>query len=188
METYKYATIRQLEKIFFKDVQYSYNVCRRRLGAIADLDYIKVMHDKFLHKNIYMWNDKKVNAPSYHRIILLDLLAEIQYSGYKLEKFDVEKEWGNGDIRSDAFVQFAAINLAKPDSGKRIYLFVEVQTSNNKLNLDKYDKLFETGEVQSYIGKSHYPRVLLISDRQYSNVKLKHTEVLQISRHAISPV
>ena len=176
-ETYKFATISQLEKIFFKEQQYSYNIARRRLGAIKEANYIKFHRDIETNKNIYIWNDNKIRPPSYHRMLVLDILAELNYIGLNIEKFDVEKEWMNGKVRSDAFTVFTLNNNEK----RRYHFFVEIDLSNNYHNLKKYDVLYESGEVQKYLNKAFFPRVLLITDRNYRDVKLKHTKVISIN-------
>jgi hypothetical protein len=180
-EIYKYASISMLERTFFPTQEYSYNICRKRLGELLKNDYIKVFKDDYSNRNIYVYNEPKLKMPSAHRLVLLDLLAEMKYLGFNVERFEIEKQWCGGKYRSDAFVQFTVDN---PGEGKgvRKYFFVEVMTSNNYHHLEKYDDIFPTGEVQQYLGKdkSFMPKILLIADRHFSNIKLKSTEVLQL--------
>lgn len=173
LETYKFATVEQLEKIFFKEQQYSYNLCLRRLGKLKEAGYIKIYRDKSLNKNIYLCNDDKLKPPSMSRLKILDVLAEIYYSGFHVERFEIEKFWCGGSIRSDAFIIFTV-------EGRRYHFFLEVQFASHPHNLEKYDTLYETGAVQEYLGKDFFPRVLLVCDRHFENIELKHTKVVQL--------
>lgn len=163
---YKYITLSQLEKIFFREQGYSYNIARRRMKQIMDMGYCYSHKMKGGNKIVYILKDessRKINPPSEHRLIVLDVLAELYNQGYEVQSFEVEKIWQNGKIRSDGYFEFI-IN-------DRLYrFFLEVQISNNKHNLEKYSKLYETGEVQYYNKSDHYPNVLLVTDKQYNDL------------------
>jgi hypothetical protein len=59
-------------------------------------------------------------------------------------------------------------------------VFIEVHISNNDTNLEKYDSLFESGEVQKLLGKNYFPqRILLVSDIDYQ-IKLKHSNIIRL--------
>lgn len=178
---YKYATISMIDRVFKRNQAYGYAICRKRLLQLQHENYIKVVQDEQTNTNIYMINEQKINPPSQHRLVLLSLLAELRYLGYNVERFEIEKTWMDKKYRSDALIQFTVDNLGD-GKGKRYFFFVEVMTSNNFHHLDKYDTLFESGEPQQYLckDKDFFPMVLLIADRKYTNIKLKHTKVLQL--------
>jgi hypothetical protein len=181
LEIYKYATIEQLEKIFFKNQQYSYNICRRRLSKIRELGYIKCFRDISTNKFIYMINEEKIKPPALHRIILLDVYAELIYLGFEVEVFDIERPWMDGKIRSDGFTVFKMDN-DDPSKRRKYVFFIEVHTSHNPNNLFKYDVLYKSNEVQQYLGKADYfPRVMLISDRNYKDIQLEHTKIVTLN-------
>ena len=80
----------------------------------------------------------------------------------------------DGKVRSDAFIVVDILD-------KRYRFFLEVHISNNKHNLDKYSKLYETREVQGYISSNKYPRVLLITDRSYKNLDcIQNVDVVRV--------
>jgi hypothetical protein len=174
---YKYCTIEQIEKIFLKETQFSYNVARRRLLRIMQAGFIKIVRDAASNRNIYILHDPKVNPPSLHRIITLDVLSELHRCGFKVERFDVERSWMNNRFISDAFMIFTVQTDAT--HLKRYYFFLEVHLSNNAHNLTKYDLIYESGEVQKLFGT--FPRILLVSDRQFKDLTLKHVEIVQLN-------
>ncbi len=174
MEEYKYGTIEQLKKVFCTHQDSGYNIIRRRMTEIHKCDYIKIERDKNTNKLIYVWNEKKLNLPTRHRMLVLDVMANLYVLGAEIQQFDIEKMWMDGKIRSDAFTVFTA----NGNSNKHRYqYFVEVHLSNNPHNLEKYDSLYESGEVQTYLGRNTYPRVLLVTDRRF-NINLKYTKVV----------
>lgn len=174
LEKYKYATIEQLEKIFFKEQRNSYNLVRRRMAEIRNAGYVKSIRDTETNRVVYIYNDGKVKEPDRHRLIVLDVLANL-HKEYSVQMFEVEKSWKNGDIRSDAFTIFALEKVKN-----RYHYFIEVHLSNNDCNLEKYDTLFKTGEVQRYLGRDIYPRILLITDRNIE-YNCKSTEVIRLN-------
>lgn len=177
MSEYKYATIKQLEKIFFREQQYSYNIARRRMDRLIAAGYVKTYKEENSNKIIYILNDKseKINPPTAHRMLVLDVLAEMHYLGMDVKEFTVEKEWMDGKVRSDAF---AICDI----QDRRYRFFVEVHISNNKHNLEKYSTLYESGEVQEYIESQNYPRVLLITDRNYKDLDdIEYVDVVRIN-------
>ena len=177
MAEYKYATIKQLEKIFFREQQYSYNIARRRMDRLIAAGYVRTHKEENSNKIVYILNDKteKINPPSAHRMLVLDVLAEMHYLGMDVKEFTVEKEWMDGKIRSDAF---AICDI----QDRRYRFFVEVHISNNKHNLEKYSTLYESGEVQEYIESQNYPRVLLITDRNYKDLDdIEYVDVVRIN-------
>lgn len=184
LEQYDFATLSHIQKIFFPHQQYSYNIARKRLLQIQNNNYIKVERDIATNKNIYIYKKEKMKPPSTHRLLILDVLAELKYMGVDIEHFEVEKHWideKNKGVYSDAFAIFTM-------EGRRYHYFIEVQLSNSGHNLEKYDKLHDTGIVQKFYAdngydKEFYPkRVLLISDREYQkDILLKHCQVIQLN-------
>jgi hypothetical protein len=137
------------------------------------------------NRNVYIFKKDKIKTPSQHRLLILDVLAELKYMGVDVEHFEVEKHWiddkDKKGVYSDAFAIFTM-------KGRRYHYFIEVQLSNSGHNLEKYDKLFETGIVQKFYSengydKEFYPkRVLLVSDREYAkDILLKHCQVIQLN-------
>lgn len=182
LEKYKYGTISHFEKIFYREQQYSYNIVRKRLSEIEKCKYIKKPYtDPESKRNVYIYNDDKIKPPNKHRLIVLDILSEMKYCGFDIEQFEVEKTWCEGKYRSDAFTVFNIPDPLEHKKIRRYHLFIEVQLSNNYHNLEKYDELFKTYDVQKYLNRDFFPnRILLISDKEYPKIELKHAQVIQL--------
>lgn len=172
-EPYKFASISQIEKSFFRNQQNSYEIARRRLCAMVSDGFLKLYRDDVGRRSIYMLNIKNVTPPSPHRMITLDVLAEMRYCGFNVEFYGIEKQWLDGQIRSDAFTIFTVKN-------RRYHFFIEVQTANNYHRLDKYDTLKASGEVQKLLNKNFFPRILFISDTKYTDLHINSTEIIQL--------
>ena len=172
-EPYKYATIGQIEKAYFRDQQYSYEIARKRLLEMSKAGFIKPYRDVATNRNVYILKDDKIKPPSFHRIIILGVLAEMKYCGFNVEFFKIEMPWMGGRIISDAFVIFTIKN-------RRYHFFIETQLSKHGHYLDKYDTLKQSGEVQKFLGKEHFPRIIFISDMEYSDVHINSTEVIKL--------
>jgi hypothetical protein len=185
LEQYDFSTLQQIQKIFFRHQQYSYHLARKRLLQIQGAGYIKIERDMPTNRNVYIYKKDKMKSASTHRLLILDVLAELKYMGVDIEHFEVEKHWIDDKekkgVYSDAFAIFTM-------EGRRYHYFIEVQLCNNGHNLEKYDNLFETKIVQKFYAengydKDFYPkRVLLVSDREYSkDILLKHCQVIQLN-------
>lgn len=174
-EKYKFATIDQVRKIFFRHEMNGYNLARRRLAELVKAGYIKFEHNPAINGLVYLLNERGVKMPTLHRIILLNVLANLYYYGFDVREFTLEKSWLDGKIRSDAFTVF---NLVTPDGLKiRYRYFVEVNITHNPPNLEKYEKLYETGEVQKTIPGERFPRVMLITDAN-PTIELPHVKAV----------
>lgn len=175
LEIYKYATIDQLEKIFFKKQKNSYNIARRRMAEIRKAGYVKSPRHPETGRIVYIYDDGKTKMPDRHRLLVLDVLANLHQQGFNVQLYEVEKFWKDGEIRSDAFAIFTLENVKN-----RYHFFIEVHLSNNDCNLEKYDELYETGEVQKYLGRDIFPRILLITDRDIE-YNCKNTKVIKLN-------
>lgn len=185
-ENYWYGTISQIEKLFFSDIDSSYVIANRRLAKIVKAGFIRPLFDEATHKVVYKLNDKtkKIPDPELHRILVLNVYAELAYYGYEIEYFKAEKRWCDGKFRSDGVIVFKV-------NGRRYRYFIEVQLANHDPNLPKYDDLYITGEVAKELHSEYYPDVLLVSDRNYkTEFNLKFAKVIQVDTklHQLSKI
>lgn len=153
---YKYITLEQLEKIFFKDIQYSYNVARRRMQALLKTGYIGVTKSKVTKKNIYfLKEDSFLTTPSEEELIFLDVLSFVFYKDFKVlsAKFYPKENnsYGIGDI-----------NIQTINEPKQIIVIIEFFGHINNIQNFILSKEF-TNLIKL---KSNY-NILLISDTNY---------------------
>ncbi|MCX7771552.1 MAG: hypothetical protein N2376_00375 [Clostridia bacterium] len=181
-EIFHFGTIKIIEKVFLREQSYAYNIARTRLDNIRKAGYIKTFSDAATGKNIYALNNPEVlkKRCSLHKLIPIEIYAELRSWGVDIKKFDIEKEWDGGKWRSDAITVF---DLVDPYTKKirRYHFFIEVMLSNDYPNLEKYDKLYSSGAVQEYLGHDFYPKtILLITDRNYNYCGLERCNIIRI--------
>lgn len=180
IEKYGFITLDQTQKCFMPNNNCSYKIASRRLKEIYKAGFINVFRDRATNCNVYVYKHYKGKIPSMHKIKLLDVYAELKrQGGCNILEFETEKFWNDGKIRSDGFVVFSIKNV-------RYYYFIEIQIANVYHNLEKYDVLYQTGEVQAYLKDkyntkdNYFPRILFISDTNYGHIYLTSTKVVQL--------
>lgn len=171
IEKYNFASIEQIEKAFFKEQKYSYDIARRRLNKLVSNDYLKCSRNFITNQNIY-YIDSQYRKVSLHSMLLMDYYVELLHCNAGVVSFEKEKEWLDGKIRSDGFCIYDF-------NGYRFYNLIEVNASHNKLNLEKYESLFNSGELQKAYGV--FPTIILIDDINHKNEPtLQSMEVIHL--------
>lgn len=172
-DNHLYGSIEQIQKLFFYDTKSGYIIANRRLKKLKEMGYLENSMDLTSNRLIYRKKCSKVKPPSYHRVLVLDIYAQLFSFGYDIKYFKAEKEWLGGKYRSDGFIIIYAID--------RIYrFFIEVQLSNHDPNLTKYNDLLQTGEVQKEFNCKVNPNILLISDKHYDSIDVNQVRVIQV--------
>ncbi|WP_454053583.1 hypothetical protein [Clostridium sp. Marseille-Q7071] len=147
-------TIEQANKIFFR-TKYGYDTAKRRLKKLKEEGLLKVDKDFLTQKNVYYTHKK----PSSHTVLLLNIYAE--FRSLEVEIVHFEKEFKILNKRADAMMVVKHKSVAK-------ILLVEIDI-NNKTKDNKYQKLFETGEVQKAYGT--FPIVLVVEKERIRKAK-----------------
>jgi hypothetical protein len=103
---------------------------------------------------------------SLHAMLLMNYYCKLVSSGARIEKFEREKEWADGKIRSDAFVVFKIGRNFGDEKEATIRQIVEVHVSHNHPNLERYEWLWDTQEVQRECNyeADRFPDIVLIDD------------------------
>lgn len=179
LREYKYVTLEQLEKMFFKETKQGYNIARRRMKALVDLGYILCNKSKINKKNIYRINDtlSKIKMPTESELIMLDLLAELMYLDFEIIDFVIKEEKNK--------FQDGYTKVKKNNKIANIYIDVQLTNMNHNLEYFKFNHLKEGKErkesknnssnVEEYI-------VLIISDKFYHDIKdIEFVKVRQVS-------
>lgn len=136
IENHKAITVKQAEKIFYKNNE----VSRRRLKYMEENNVLKSYDYKVNRKERAYYSQKKLSS---HDLLVLDFYSELIASGSKILNFIKQPRYLNDLIRPDALIQF--------EYKSNIYLqLIEVDlthyTSNDKMQL--YEKLYKEGELQ----------------------------------------
>lgn len=159
LREYKFITLEQLQKVFFKDSKQGYNIARRRMQALLELGYVCSAKSKLNKKNVYIINDPlvKIKMPDEVDLILLNLLSELLYLGFDVKKFTMQTEnkrkFGNG---------FARIQK----SNSTLNLIIDVQVTNLNHNLGSFD--FKShSKVKKEFSTLDECMVLIVSDKIY---------------------
>lgn len=150
MEEYNLGlTISQTGMLFYQG-KWRYDYARLKLKKLWDKKLIRRYTSNYSDEYIY-YLDKK---PSYHDNAVLNVYANFVAAGYSIEYFKNEQQWLDGEIRNDAFI------IADNPEEKRI-VFVEVDL-NSTTDIDKYERLYETGILQKIYGV--FPMLVILSD------------------------
>jgi hypothetical protein len=142
-------TINQAAMMFFPK-KFSYYYARTRLRTLWNRNLIRKYKNYYTGELIYYF-DKK---PSFHNNAVLNVYANFIDAGYEITEFKREREWFGGKYRSDAFIK------AENDKEARIVI-VEVDFKS-VTNMNKYEELYASGELQEQYGV--FPMIIILSD------------------------
>lgn len=155
IEDYKAITVKQAQKIFFKN----YESARRRLKQLEDMKLIKSYDNKLTNEKVYYMEDKL----SSHDLFTMDFYAELIWNGSTVRQFKKQPRFLNDLIRGDAFIEFIYDNSL-------YYLILEVDlthfTSSSKMQL--YEKLYKENILQEQC-KGVFPSIIIM--KNHADVK-----------------
>lgn len=155
IERFNFATIEHIQKCFFREQKYGYDVARRRLNLLVKHEYLKCSRNYATNQNIY-YIDATYKKPSLHAILLMNYYSELVFNGGNVVQFEKEKEIAGGKVRTDGFCIFEF-------NGYKYYQVIEVHVSHNKLNLNKYEDLEVKNDLLQ-ICNGILPNLVLIDD------------------------
>lgn len=173
IDKYSFITLEQARLIAFPNMKRGYEYVRTRMKRLCDVEKrLKVIHNTALKLNVFVDIDadtKKIpNSP--HRIYLLDFYCKLKASGANIEKFDIEREWMNRTLRSDALAIYEY-------GGFKFRNLIEVNKSNNNLDLNRFDVAKE--EI-IHACEGQVPRLILIDDRTHKDYSTKVYQVIRL--------
>lgn len=171
IDEFGFITIEQAYKMIYPHMKRGYEYARQRIQYLTEKEKrLRCIHDTATKTKIFLDIDNKQKSVSLHRIYTLNLYCHLVGSGAEIEEFKIEKEWNGGKVRSDAFCIFVS-------GGFRFRILVETNTSNNKINLDKYDDI--KNEILSACN-NQLPRIVLIDDRDHKTYGTKIYQVVRL--------
>lgn len=172
IDAYKFLTIKQAEYIAFPTMKRGYEYARSRLQNLVTKEKrLKIIINSALKLKLFVDIDSEIKSVSAHRIYLLDFYSNLIKSGVEVERFELEKQWLDGKIRSDAFCVYVY-------GGYRFRNLIEVNTSQNKINLGRYDEARE--EILNKCGGKELPRIVLLDDRKHMHYDTNNFQVVRL--------
>jgi hypothetical protein len=169
VERFGFITLSQATELVFNKQKYGYDVCRKRMQKLITSEYLKSILNQDTNEKIFFDASKSIKRMSLHRMVLMNYYVKLIAAGVDLKIFDIEKQWQDGKYRTDAFCVFDFQDFT-------FCQLIEVHCSptTSYLNLIRYEKLFETGEVQK-ICKGYFPTIISIDDVNHKKeLNLKH--------------
>lgn len=173
IETWGFATIKQIADIFFKQQKYGYDMARKRLNLMVRDNKLFVHRNYDNNMNVYTFEKtKKVRVGDF---ILMDFYCKLKSEGAEILMFEKEyNKFMDGKIRPDGFTIVKMGNWI-------IYLFIEVQTRHAKADIEKYERLYATKEFQNTFETDLFPTVVIIEDvnhkAKYSSDNFKVVQI-----------
>lgn len=156
IETWGFATIKQIADIFFQRQKYGYDMARKRLNQMVDNKKLFRRKDYESNANIYTFEKNKAVRKS--DVIALDFYAKLINEGAEVLLFELQYTgFMDGKIRPDIFSAIKIENWL-------IYFFVEIQTRHEKANIEKYERLYVTKQFQDKFQTTTFPTVVVIED------------------------
>jgi DNA-binding Lrp family transcriptional regulator len=142
-------TINQAALMFFPK-NFAYDYARQRLRKLWEMGVLKRYKSNYSEEFIYYLNKK----PSYHDNAVLNVYANFVKRGYKITEFKREMELMEGKYRADGIIK------AENENEIRTVL-IEVDRYS-PTNINKYDEVYESRELQRRYGV--FPLVLILTD------------------------
>jgi hypothetical protein len=135
-------------------------VANRRLRAITDMKVVRRKRSSMTNNFLYY-----VDKPTPHKLLVTNFFIQLLEQGGRVIYF--KKEYVLPGLTPDAFCEYKY-------NGYRYFFFVEVQISNTKLDTEKYELYFSSGDWKKRFPA--FPRIVVISDRK---VEIKSRNDLQ---------
>lgn len=156
IESWGFATIKQITDIFFREQKYGYDMARKRLNLMVK-DHKLFVHRNY-ENNMNIYTFEKIKKVSQSNIIVMDFYAKLMIEGAEILLFEREyNKFMDGKIRPDIFVAVKIENWI-------IYMFVEAQLRHVKADIEKYEKLYASGDFQRKFSTTTFPTVVVIDD------------------------
>lgn len=162
LEKFGVAKTDTIAEIFYPNIK----VARRRLKAIYDANLLKREREHFTSQ--YYYYTKKPQQ-LYHKILLTDFYKDLNKK-VNIKLF--ENEYVCEDIRADGLVAYEINN-------ETYIAFVEIQISNQPLDIAKYDRLYRSGKYKLHFKTNNFPLVIAITNK--NNIPKTNFKIIRIN-------
>lgn len=179
IDDFGFITIQQCAKIMFKGHKRAYEEARTKLKRLAD--------NGILNSDIFPLGSCKVfTLPaveyqrniSEHRMVLLNLYAEIYNHADNVQFFKIDQQWKMSPKKRevDGHIVFTMKEGTDEEYAKTFFIEVDV---THKTKQNKYEEIYNSQVVQEWykdhFGEEVFPDILIVS-RIIPKKKLENTE------------
>lgn len=168
-----YASIQNIQDMFFGNNRYGYDGARKRLRKIEEMgEYIYHFKNQETNELIYVPYNSKLKRVSTHNIKVLNYITKLSTLGCKITNVELEPVFNN--IKPDAIICFEFNNY-------RYYQLIEVQIRHNYVDLNRF-KNNETVDAILNRTNNIMPKIIIIQDTNRDYAKDNDTEfsIIQI--------
>lgn len=166
LEEYKVASTSTLCEVFYPSLR----VCQRRLKALHDGGYINHCQVDIRSEQIHYTKKPKFIK---HPLLVTEFYREL-HKAADIAHFKIEVSLG--DIRPDAIFGYTII-------GKNYIGLLEVELSHKGLDLDKYEKFYNSGDYKKYFPVM--PSIFVVTDRQIKPTTLPLKQIYTNMANAV---
>ncbi|MFT8312931.1 MAG: hypothetical protein ABF633_01605 [Clostridium sp.] len=138
LEKHKAITIMQSYRIFFNDCKFGYDVARKRLKKLEDMEVLKSYKNQLTDEKIY-YTEQKISA---HDLYVLDFYSLLVFNNCKNIEFKIQPRYLKDMIRPDAFFKFEF-------NGNLYFILLEVDLTHSSMpKMQTYERLYRSQELQ----------------------------------------
>lgn len=145
IDKYGFITCKICSNIFYKNVKYGLTQSRATLDRIVKNGDIIANKQEYGREKFYQFSKKVVPKHDYY---ILNLYGEINKLVNTVEEFHLEQHWIGGKRRSDGLI-VVGVNIDKEYYSRPFFIECDF---THKTDKDKYNEIYEDGEVQEKYG------------------------------------
>jgi hypothetical protein len=138
--------------MFFPKSHFAYDYARKRLKKIEEMGYFKHYRNHTTDEYIYYMDKRR----SFHDNCIHNVYANLIYYNAEVFHYEHPAPFMDRKLIADGFIGYRFNNIEK-------LVIIEVEVTNN-LDIEKYEKLYELGELLQY-GK--IPTLIVISAEEH---------------------
>ena len=157
IEKFKAAKTSTINTIFYNSLRYT----QSKLKKMTEYGELQRVRDYYTFEYIYYVGSKP--RQMRHRLLLTDFYAKMTEIGIDIVLF--ENEYSEvPNIRPDGFVAYSYNN-------SNYIAFIETERSN-KLDIDKYKKLYKSGDFfKRFPNAQSFPRLIAVTDKKVTPIQ-----------------
>lgn len=150
-----FASIKNISDMFFTDCRYGYDLARKRLKKIYEVNrYIKKFTNLETNEIVYAPMDSRIKRVSIHNMKILEYICKLRCLGCEIDEVEFEPVFG--DIKPDLYITFKFNNY-------EYFQILELQVRHDFVDLERYNKPKTLNEIVKRTGDI-LPKLVIIQD------------------------